>query len=294
MNELITENKLIVSALLIIIAICIRWLAVKQLRKIPSGEDELPRRWINGIRNALTTLVVVGLIIIWLSELKFVALSIATFTVALIFATREFIQCFMGAIYQTSVRAFAVGDWIKIGDHCGKVVSSDWLTTKLLEIDLESMSYVYTGKTLVIPNNQLFLSPIYNLNFMRHYVIHTFTITRDSDLVNVCQAKDFILAKAKIYCEPHEELAKKYEKLLEKRLGVDLPGPEASVRITTTTLGKNEFSISIFCSTKEATTIEQKLTADFMRYWYSEVERLKVDKKAHKTQEYNRVTEYTH
>lgn len=277
MNEIITENKLIVSILLIIMAIAIRWIAVKHLRNMPSGEDELPRRWINGIRNGLTTLVAVGLIIIWLSELKFVALSIATFTVALIIATREFIQCFIGTIYLTSTRAFAIGDWIKVGSHCGKVVSSDWLTTKLLEIDLESMSYAYTGKTIVIPNNQLISSPVYNLNFMRHYVIHSFSIIRDAEPVNVYQAKEFILAKAKVYCEPHEELAKKYEKLLEKRLGVELPGPEASVRVTTTSLGKNQFTVSIFCATKEAATIEQKLTEDFMSYWYAEIAHLKAN-----------------
>lgn len=152
MNELIIENKLIASFLLIVIAIIIRWLAVRHLQQLPSDESDLPRRWMNGTRNAVTTLVVIGLIVIWLSELRFVALSIATFTVALIIATREFIQCFLGALYQASTRAFSIGDWIKVGSNYGEVVSSDWLTTELLEIDMESMSYGYTGKTLVIPN----------------------------------------------------------------------------------------------------------------------------------------------
>jgi small-conductance mechanosensitive channel len=287
MNELITENKLIASFLLIVLAVGIRWLVVRHLRKLPNDEDDLPRRWMNGARNAVTTLVVIGLIIIWLSELRFVALSIATFTVALIIATREFIQCFLGALYQTSTRAFSIGDWIKVGSNYGEVVSSDWLTTKLLEIDMESMSYGYTGKTLVIPNNQFVANPIQNLNFMRRYVAHSFIIVRDAEPINVFQAKELILEKAQNYSASHNDVAQRYNEMLEKRLGVTLPGPESSVRVTTTNLGKNQFTITVFCPTEEAVKIEQKLTEDFMAFWYAEVEKLKVEKEEKKASKSN-------
>ena len=282
MNELITENKLIASFLLIAVAVAIRWLAVRHIQKLPTGEDDLPRRWMNGARNAVTTLVVLGLIIIWLSELRFLALSIATFTVALIIATREFIQCFLGALYQASIRAFSIGDWIKIGNNYGEVVSSDWLTTKLLEIDMESMSYAYTGKTLVIPNNQFITHPIQNLNFMRRYVAHSFIIVRDAELINVFQIKELILEKARHYSEPYSEVAQRHNEMLEKRLGIKLPGPDSSVRVTTTHLGKNQFTITVFCPTEEAVKIEQKLMEDFMTFWYTEVERLNIEKEEKK------------
>ena len=270
MNELITGNKLIASLLLILIAAVIQWLVVHHLRKMPSHDDDLPRRWMNTARNAVTTMVVIGLIIIWLSELRFVALSIATFTVALIIATREFIQCFLGALYQASARAFTIGDWIKVGHNYGEVVSSDWLTTKLLEIDMETMSYSYTGKTLIIPNNQFVTNPIANLNFMRRYVMHSFSIVRNEEPVNVFQVKEMILKRAQNYSEPHEEVAQRYNHLLEKRLGIKLPGPESIVRMSTTDLGRNKFTITVFCPTEEAVKIEQKLTEDFMEFWYSE------------------------
>lgn len=282
MNELITENKLVASLVLLSVALVVRWLVVRHLKKLPLDEKELPRRWINTVKNVTNAMIAFGLIIIWLSELRFVALSIATFTVALIIATREFIQCFLGALYQTSTRAFSIGDWIKIGNHYGEVVSSDWLTTQLLEVDIESASYLYTGKTLVIPNNQFVANPITNLNFMRRYVSHSFCIVRDVENINVIDARDLILQKAQEYCAPFSEVAKRYEAMLENRLGVRLAGPEPEVRIGTTNLGKNEFTITVFCPTEEAITIEQKLTEDFMTFWHTELRKTSTHKRDRK------------
>ena len=73
MAEIMIENKLLASLLLIVIAAFIRWLVVRYIRRIPSDDSDLPKRWMNATRNAVTTLIVVGLIIIWLSELRFVA-----------------------------------------------------------------------------------------------------------------------------------------------------------------------------------------------------------------------------
>lgn len=279
MNSLIIENQIIASVLLLALAMLLRWLVIRHLKKLPSDEKELSRRWVNSAKNAINMLIVLGLIIIWLSELRFVALSIATFMVALIIATREFIQCFLGALYQTSTRAFAIGDWIKIGNHYGEVVSSDWLTTQLLEVDIELKSYEYTGKTLIIPNNQFVANPIVNLNTMRRYVSHTFVIVRDAEFVNVFQAKDMILAQAKAYSEPFANIAQRYDAMLESRFGVNIGGSEPSVRITTSNLGKNQFEITVYCPTNQAKAIEQKLTEDFMKYWYNEAKRFKAEMK---------------
>ncbi|MDX1302059.1 mechanosensitive ion channel family protein [Photobacterium sp.] len=290
MNDFISENKLIASIVLVVIVWSARWLIVRHLSQRPSGEDELPRRWINSIKNATNLLIAIGLIIIWLSELRFVALSIAAFAVALVVATREFIQCFLGSLYQASNRTFVVGDWIRVGSNNGEVVRSDWFSTVLLEIDLETMTYGYTGRTLIIPNNQFISNTIQNLNFMRRYVAHSFAIVRDADPVNFFDARDFILERAKEYCMPFQDVAHRYSVLIDKRLGVNLSGSEASVRITSTNLGKNMLTVTVFCPTKEAVNIEQRITADFMAFWYAEVEKIKAqkDKKSH-TQEKNLV-----
>jgi len=278
LTHLISDNKLIASVLLIVSLLVIRWLLMRLIRRNSVVDDESPRRWANTVTNITTFFIVVGLIIIWLSEIRLVALSIAAFAVAIVIATREFIQCLIGSLYLTSTRTFSVGDWIKVDTHYGEVVQSDWLSTTLLEIDIEADSYEYTGKTLVIPNSQFAGNTIHNLNFMRRYVAHTFSIVRDADNVNVVEAKDLILEKAKEYCSAFSDVAERYNSLIEKRLGIGLSYNEPSVRVTTTNLGKNQFSISIFCPTKEAVSIEQKLMADFMDYWYAALKQAKKSK----------------
>ncbi len=278
MNEFISENKLIASVVLLVVAWVIRWLVVRHLSRRPLGEEAQPRRWINSAKNAINLLIAIGLVIIWLSELRFMALSIAAFAVAIVVATREFIQCFLGSLYQASNRTFVVGDWIRIGSHHGEVVRSDWFSTVLLEIDLETMSYGYTGRTLVIPNNQFVSNTIQNLNFMRRYVAHSFTLTRDAEPVNLFTVKDYILEKANEYCAPFKEVALRYSILIEKRLGVTLNVIDASVRISTTSLGKNMLTVTVFCPTHEAVNIEQCITEDFMTFWYAELEKTKVQK----------------
>ncbi|UXI03858.1 mechanosensitive ion channel family protein [Photobacterium sp. TY1-4] len=281
MNELITGNKLIASLVLVAIAWVIRWLAVRHLGQRPNGDDEQPKRWINTINNLTNLAIALGLMIIWLSELRYMALSIAAFAVALVVATREFIQCFLGSLYIASNRTFVIGDWIKIGSHYGEVARSDWFSTTLLEIDMENLSYGYTGKSLSIPNHQFVGSPVQNLNFMRRYISHSFTLTREAD-INVFDAKAYILEKANEYCAPFQEVAQRYTGLIEKRLGIQLEGTAPSVRVSTSNIGKNVMTITIFCPTQEAVNIEQQLTEDFMAFWYAELNRLKKEKEKDK------------
>lgn len=268
MSELLLTNKIITSVALIIAAMALRWLAIKLLMKKPDDEEHSRKRWISRVKNTTRFVIAVGLIVIWLFELKYLALSIAAFAVALVIATREYIQCLLGSMYQTAIKMFTIGDWIQVGDHCGEVVQNDWFTTTLLEIDLSSNSFGYTGKTLVVPNNQFISHAVTNFNFMRRFVPHSFSLVREAEPVDLFSLKQPMLDKANQYCESFQEVAQRYSTLIENRLGVNIEGPEPSVRIATTNLGKNQFTMTIFCPTPEAVNIEQKLTEDFMTLWY--------------------------
>jgi hypothetical protein len=103
---------------------------------------------------------------------------------------------------------------------------------------------------------------------MRRYVTHTFSISRNTDDVNLFAIKEQILEKIREYSEHFHEVATRYNSLIEKRLDIKISGPEPKVRITTTPEGYNIFTISLFCPTEEAVGIEQKVTEDFMRFWF--------------------------
>jgi small-conductance mechanosensitive channel len=272
MNDFLNEYKLIVSLVMIAAFVLIRWAVIRLLRSRAKGDDVLLKHWANTTTNATQFIIVIGLIIIWGSELRYAALSVAAFIVAIVIATREFIQNFLGAVYLASSRPFSIGEWISIDGHVGEVVRSDWLTTAILEVDMEGQSYAYTGKTLIIPNNQFVVKTVYNLNYMRRYISHTFSIVREAEHVNVFEIKELILARAKEYSRSFTDVAERYNSLIETRLGIEITGPEASVRISTNDTGRNVFTISLFCPTEKAVFIEQKLTEDFMLRWYQLLE----------------------
>jgi small-conductance mechanosensitive channel len=162
-----------------------------------------------------------------------------------------------------------VGDWIEIGDIRGEVIDRNLVSTTLTEIDPIHNTYECTGKTIVIPNSLLLTHAVKNMNFMRRYVFHAFTITTEPD-VNVFYVKTLILQRIAVYSESFYEVAKRYNGVIEKRSGIDIAGPEPRIRITTTDLGKNAFTVIVFCPAKEAWDLEQKVTDDFMRFYHAQ------------------------
>ncbi len=240
------------------------------IRLHPTLEHDKKRQRVNTLDNFFNLLLVAGLILIWSSELQNFAISIAAFMVALVIATKEFISCIVGAFYRASTRPYQVGDWVRIANFEGEVTDSNWLSTTLFEVDLKDGSYIYTGRTTIVPNSILLTNTVQNLNYMRRYVTHIFSITRQSDEVNLFDIKEKILDKLREYSEHFYEVATRYNNLIEKRLDIKISGPEPKVRITTSHEGHTQFVISLFCPTNEVMVIEQKVTEDFMRFWYEQ------------------------
>lgn len=269
LSFLADNYQIVLTLVWILFAYAARWYLKRIIRQYQKLEHDKKRQRLNTIDNLMNMVVVVGLVSIWLSELQNLAFSIAAFMVALTIATKEFIQCIVGAFYKASTRPYQVGDWVRIGVLDGEVTDSDWLTTTLFEVDLQGHRYEYTGRTLVVPNSVLLTTTVQNLNYMRRYVTHTFSITRQTDEVNLFDAKEQILKKIREYSEHFRDVAVRYNSLIEKRLDIQISGPEPKVHITTTELGHNVFTVSLFCPTHEATEIEQKVTEDFMNFWYA-------------------------
>lgn len=266
---LMDHVEIVLTVAWIFLSYIIRRYTKRVIRINQKIEHDKKRQRINAVDNIFNLFLVVGLVLIWSSELQNIAISIAAFMVALVIATKEFIACIVGAFYRASTRPYQVGDWIRIANYEGEVTDSDWLSTTLFEVDLKGGTYSYTGRTTVVPNSVLLLQTVQNLNYMRRYVTHTFSIARATDDVNLFTIKEQILEKIRGYSEHFHDVAIRYNSLIEKRLDIKISGPEPRVRITTTVEGFNIFSISLFCPTEEAVEIEQKVTEDFMAFWYA-------------------------
>ncbi|WP_232849777.1 mechanosensitive ion channel family protein [Bowmanella yangjiangensis] len=264
--EFIVGHKLVMSVAFGALFLVVRQWILRLIRRRAKRKDEDKRHVVNAIKNATNFMLVLFLLVVWSTELQNLALSIAAFMVAIVLATREFIQCIMGFLYATSTRMFRVGDWIQVGNYHGEVMESHWFTLTLLEVDMET--YQYTGKTLNLPNNLLVTSTVKNLNYLKRYASHTFTLVRDQT-VNVFAFKQELLNRARGHCEHFRDVAMRYNNLIQKRLDVVIAGPDPDIRVTTNHLGDTEVRIKIFCPTEQATEIEQKITEDFMSLWFA-------------------------
>jgi len=275
MTDLLLENKLLSSILIILCSYLVKSGLIVFIKKRAKKSCKDYRYLLNTIKNVANLILVILLFLFWADELQKFAFSIAAFIVAIVLATREYLQCFIGFLYITSTSPFRVGDWVQTGQYSGEVISTDWAKLTMLEID--QTTYTYTGKTLFIPNNQLITQPIKNLNFLKRYISHEFSITMNYYFDPYLNS-DRLLAKAKEYCREFQDVAERYNSMIERSLEVSLSGPEPTVSISTTDLGRIKTSFSIFCPTGQAMEIESKLTRDFFelnkksKSMYQEVE----------------------
>ncbi|GLS90301.1 mechanosensitive ion channel protein MscS [Psychromonas marina] len=262
--EMLSGNKAILTVFLILMVMLCKFYFLKMINK---KADTNKRVKINIVNNAVTVIILIGIFHIWSAEFQKFAISIAAFVVAIVIATRELIQCFIGFLYIVSSRPFRIGDWIQVGDSYGEVHSIDWAKLTLLEVNIDA--YEYTGKTLYTPNSQLITSSIKNLNFLKRYAMHHFTITRDES-VNPFIFLDELYEKAVEYCADFRDVAIRYNQLIENRLDVNIAGPEPHIQVATSNIGDTQVFFTIFCPTERAMEIEQSLTADFMRLWFDQ------------------------
>ena len=268
----IFENKLILTFTIMFLILLTKYLLVKLVRKYAKNKGEDKRDLVNNVKNFLNLVLIVSLFSLWAVEMQTFAFSIAAFSVAIVLATREFIQCIIGFFYLVSTRPFRIGDWIEVDQFVGEVSATDWIKTTLLEVNIKS--YEYTGKTLFIPNNKLMTSPIKNLNFLKRYATHHFIITRDQS-VNPFVFINKIIENSKAYCEDFYDVAVRYNQMIERRLDITIAGPDPQIKVSTTELGDTEIEITLFCPTERAIEIEQAIYADFMGHWYSEKDKIK-------------------
>ena len=258
------HNKFVITLCFFIAVLFIKFLIISLIKNKYAKNK---RSKINVVNNLVSVILLIVVFNIWSAEIQKFAFSIAAFIVAIVLATREFIQCFIGFMYIISSRPYRTGDWIQVGDSYGEVHSTDWMKLTLLEVNVDA--YEYTGKTLYLPNSRLITSSIKNLNFLKRYAMHHFTITRDGS-VNPFVFIDRLYEKAHEYCEDFKDVAVRYNQLIENRLEINIAGPEPHIQVATSELGDTQVLFTIFCPTERAMGIEQALTADFMCMWFEQ------------------------
>lgn len=250
--------KSIISLILITVLVAVRKLALRKLHKKGQKKGKDYRHAINIVKQLSHGIMFAALVLVWSSEVQNLAISVAAFMVAIVLATREFLQCLLGFLYYIFTRPFRVADWIQIDNSTtGEVYAIDWIKVTLLEVDPESLTY--TGKTVYVPNNQLVSKQLRNMNFMRRYNMHSFTLTFEplqSVLLQLPEIKRF----ARDLCAPFRDVALRYKDLIERHLETEFIETDPIVNIETSRFGYIELTVCIFCPTDRAQGLQQQIT----------------------------------
>ncbi|CCN47715.1 putative Small-conductance mechanosensitive channel [Vibrio nigripulchritudo MADA3029] len=257
------ENKLLLSALVILVIVLIRKFIISMIRSDVNFLSEDQRKWISRTKNGTFSVIIITLFLLWQSEISEFALSLTAIAVAVVVASKEIILCFTGSIQRASSRSFRIGDWIEVGNLCGEVIEHNLMATVIQEIDLHHGNYNYTGKTATLPNSMFFSIPVKNLNFMKRYVYHSFNIVV-GEFRNLYPMFPSLLAKIDDHCEDFIDVAKRYNVVIERHAGVDLPGAEPHISISSANTGEQVVHFMLFCPTDRAFEIEQLVREDFM------------------------------
>ncbi|KJG38469.1 mechanosensitive ion channel protein MscS [Photobacterium angustum] len=257
-------HKLLLSALIIVIISLIRRLVLTKIRGEELFLSEEQRKWMSRTKNGTFSILILLLFILWRSEINEFALSVTAIAVAIVVASKEIILCITGSIQRASSRSFRIGDWIEVGKLCGEVIEHNMMATVIQEIDLHHGQYHYTGKTATLPNSMFFTYPVKNLNFMKRYVYHNFSIVVPNFL-NLYPLLPTMVQKIEHHCEDFIDVARRYNSMIEKHAGVDLPGSEPHIHINSGATGEQIVHFMLFCPTEQATHLEQEIRQDFMK-----------------------------
>ncbi|SMF82250.1 mechanosensitive ion channel family protein [Pseudobacteriovorax antillogorgiicola] len=255
--------NLLTSFLLIALIIFVRSVAVKYIRKLSKTSMETRRKWIAQTRNYSIFVALIGLFLVWSTELKTVAVTLLALAVAFVIATKELLLCFLGWVLMVSSKEFDVGDRIEVGTFRGDVVNYNIFTTTLYEVGPGKEHHQFTGRMVVMPNSILLSTPITNESVTGRFVLHVFRVPlKRSDDWQL--AADRIIAIANEQCaEFIEEARKQFVRVAEKQV-IQAPSVEPRLHYSFNAADQVDLVIRIPTPSKQKGKIEQAILQKFM------------------------------
>jgi len=210
--------NVLATALSIGLILALRHFAIRMILK-DSTKSEDRRRWVVSIRNATVLIILIIIYYIWAADIANVGTALLAFAVAMVIATKELIQCFMGSIFRTVTNMYSVGDRIEIGPHRGDVIDITPLSTTILEVGPGKASHLRTGRRVVIPNAKLIDTYVVNESSMRDFVVHYFSLPL-SVKDDWKKAESILKGAAEAECKSFIDEARRHMAALEREHGL--------------------------------------------------------------------------
>lgn len=196
----IGEKTLITIALILIV-----WLLIKVMRVVLHKIIPAERLYFLTQRAlfwllTLGTVVLIGLI--WFKALNFLVFGTGALIALAGLAMKDLVLNIIGFAFIEFKRPFKIGDRVEIGDSYGDVRDIQLFQFALIEVqgDDRLATKNQTGRTIYIPNREIFLKPLINDNYEFRFVWTDITvpITHES---NIDKTKQILSVAAKEYME---------------------------------------------------------------------------------------------
>lgn len=227
-----TVDDLIASLLIVAAYFVLRAVLVTLVRKAAFRSERLRIRWLGAAKRTSNAALLLGMIVVWGTELRTFALSAAALGAALIVAIREVVLCVSAFVVNAAGDGFSIGDRIVVGAVSGDVIEHGMFSTTLLEVDGDGRR---TGRTYFMPNSVLFTQTLVNETSEGDYVTRTFslgTVTRE----RFREAEAIASNAAEQVLAPYRAAALEALENSAKRSG--LPPAPASVEVMATANGE--------------------------------------------------------
>lgn len=261
-DDPVIRLKLIVSAVFLVAAVLVRMLIQRLIVARGHAPVDVVRRRTAFTRNFFLFVIVIGFAMIWMTQLRDLALSVTAVAVAFVIATKEMIICVLGGFARSVNQLFKVGDRIEVDNGMthvrGDVIDVGLLHTTLLEIGPKHLSHQYTGRAIFLPNSLFLSQSIVNETFTEDYVLHIFTVPmkRTDDWR---RAEKYILEASGEVCEEYLDDAQSYMEKISSKKGLDVPNVKPRVTLQFPDSEQIELLVRIPTPSRLKGRVEQKI-----------------------------------
>lgn len=170
-----TIENVLISLLIILLSIIVRWIAVGLLsRRLADAKEKY--YWIRATKYSISTLNFILLVIVWGSEFQSLATFIGLIAAALTISLKDLFVNMAGWIFIMVRKPFQLGDRIQVGDHLGDVIDLRVFQFTINEIGNWVDADQSTGRIIHIPNGKVFTEPQANFSQGFSHIWHEINV----------------------------------------------------------------------------------------------------------------------
>lgn len=274
MLEILRSNEmywnLFNSAAVILFVWILRMVSIRAIRRTEVILPDTKRKWMVLIQNLSFFLILAGLLMVWATQLKTIALSLVALAVALVIATKEFLLCFSGSIVKTMSRQFDIGDRVEIAGFRGDVISHNLLATTLQEIGPGKEHHQFTGRIISIPNSLFLSTAVTNESATGDFVLHVFKIPFQKS--EDWRQASWLLAKiCEQECAEYIATATEQFRYHSRKQATEMPHVEPRIHLSFPEPDRVDLVIRIPAPANRKGRVEQNILRAFSEQW-AEVE----------------------